>query len=134
MSDANGFIIDGVTYGIEGSGGGDTKYKHFIHLTFLDGCGGDYTIDGYVVIENTSNTQFDATTFKALFNSADIDVYGANHKIMTTLSNQYYKQEGEDLKVCCYRYDGTDDAFACDSGTYSGSLTLATITDTVTTS
>lgn len=118
--------------GGEGGGGStETKYKHFIHLTFTDGCDGDYTIDGYVVIENTSNAQYTATTFKALFDSANIEVYGTDFKIMTTLTNQYYMQEYEDLKVCCYRYDSDGDAFACDINTYSGGLTLATISDTV---
>lgn len=117
-----------------GSGGGgsaETRYKHFIHLTFLDGCDGEYTIDGYVILENTSNTQFDATTFKALFNSADIDVNSANWKIMTTLSNQYYLQEYDDLKLCCYKYNSEDDCFSNEINTYSGSLTISTITDAV---
>lgn len=133
--DAIKFLINGVYFNLPsgGSGGGgsaETRYKHFIHLTFTDGCDVEYDIDGWVVLENTSNTQFDATTFKALFNSTDIDVYGANHKIMTTLSNQCIRVGGDALMACCYRYDATSDTFNCEAS-YSGELTLTTITDTV---
>lgn len=116
-----------------GSGGGgsaETKYKHFIHLTFVDGCDGEYTLDGWVILENTTNTQYNATTFKALFDSPDIEIYGANYKIMTTISNQYYLKEYSPLMACCYAYNSTNDGFV-NEGEYSSGLTLATITDTV---
>ncbi len=115
-----------------GSGGGgsvEKKYKHFIHLTFLDGCDGEYDIDGWVILENNSNTQFDATTFKALFNSPNL-YEDSDAKIMTILSNQYIKVSYDRLMACCYRYNTTDDFFNCEAD-YSGELTLSTISDTV---
>lgn len=115
-----------------GSGGGgsaETRYKHFIHLTFIDGCDGEYDINGWVVLENTSNTQFNATTFKALFNSPNLEE-NSDRKIMTTLSNQCIQVGWEVLTACCYTYNATSDTFNCEAN-YSGELTLATISDTV---
>lgn len=116
---------------IDIQGGGGTTYKHFIHLTFLDGCAGEYDIDGWVILENTSNTQFTATTFKALFDSPNL-FEDMDDKIMTTMSNQCVKVGWDSLMACCYRYNSTSDYFNCEAF-YSGELTLATITDTVTT-
>lgn len=114
-----------------GGGGGNTLYKHFIHLTFTDGCDGEYDINGWVILESTSNTQFTATTFKALFDSSNIFGENDDTKIMTMLSNQYIKVGYDSLMACCYNYSSTDDYFNCEAS-YSGELTLATITDTVT--
>lgn len=114
----------------EHGGGGSTLYKHFIHLTFLDGCQGEYDVDGWVILETTSNTQYTATTFKALFDSPNL-FEDSEAKLMTTLSSQCIKVGWSSLKACCYTYNATGDYFSCEAD-YSGELTLATITDTVT--
>lgn len=115
-----------------GSGGGgsaETRYRHFIHLTFLDGCSSEQ--EGYVILENTSNTQFDATTFKALF-SQNIEIGGTPYKIMPILSNQYLTDDYNHFAICGYSYSPNSDVFdAGGSFSYTDYLTLATISDTV---
>ena len=133
--DATKFLINGVYYNLpsggSGGSGGSPTYLHFIQLSFSDGCAGDYTLDGYVIIETSDNTELTATTFKALFDSTTISVNSIDYKIISSPSSQYFKQEYSELKPCCYRYDEDNDCFANEHNNYSGALTLTSITDTV---
>lgn len=143
MSDVNGFIIDGVTHGIEGSGGGGTTlYNHSIKARFIDNCYDEF--DVIIKFQSSDDTQITTEAgFKALFSEAistDIENDNYNYRIIpfsnsTYIVNTSYQFSSGALKQVVFGYDTVNDCFtyADDYNGPSTFVTGGTITDTVTT-
>ena len=144
MSDANGFIIDGVTYGIEGSGssGGTALYNHSIKAKFINNCYEEFD----VIIKFQSSDDTEITTeaaFKSLFSEAittDSENDNYNYRIIPFLNSTYivdvtYQLISGAINQVVLAYDTVNDCFTYKDD-YNGPSTFVTggtITDTVTT-
>lgn len=112
------------------------KYKHFIELTFVDGCSEE--LKGFVILENKSNIPYTASTFKDLF-TKEITVNGGSStwNIIPSITSQYFELYGNDRPApCLYYYDDQTDIFDNNTypdGGYSSGLTLQSLTDSVST-
>ena len=112
------------------AGAGGTRYNHYITAVFTDGC--DETYYGLFILQNDSDTQFTAFTFKRLFTQGQPII--SDRYTIEIACNQYVRYSGASPEIftpCMFAYESSADYYINNINDYSSSLTLVSVSDLV---